>query len=104
MTSFDERRDTFESKFAHDASLKFKAEARANKLLGQWAAGVLGLSEDQVDEYVRSVIKADFEEPGSEDVFRKLAGDLGDQVTEQEIRSKMEQFAQKAVEQIMNES
>ena len=104
MTSFDERRDAFESKFAHDESLKFKAEARANKLLGQWAAGVLGLPDDAVEDYLRSVIKSDFEEAGKEDVFRKLAADLGDRVAQDEIRSKMDQFADEAKEQVMNET
>lgn len=103
MTSFDERRDAFESKFAHDESLKFKAEARANRLLGQWAAGIMELPDDAIEDYLRSVIKADFEEAGKEDVFRKLAADLGDRVTERDIRSKMDQFAEEAKQQIMNE-
>ena len=74
MTTFDDRENAFENKFAHDEEMKFKAEARANKLLGQWAAGLLGKTGDDVDAYAREVIKADFEEAGHDDVIRKVAG------------------------------
>ncbi len=104
MTSFNDRRDTFEKKFAHDESLKFRAEARTNKLLGQWAASLLELPDGEVDDYTRSVIKADFEEAGNEDVYRKLAADLGERASEEEIRSKMDELAEEAKIQIMNES
>ena len=77
MTTFDERKNAFESKFAHDAEMQFKAEARRNKLVGLWAAELLGKSGDAAAAYALEVIKSDFEEAGHEDVVRKLAGDLG---------------------------
>ena len=104
MTTFDERKDAFEAKFAHDQSLMFKVEARANKLLGQWAADILELPEDEVADYVRTVIKSDFEEAGKEDVFRKLAGDLGSRVTEDQIRVQIQEFTEVAKQQVMSES
>ena len=76
MTAFDDRESAFENKFAHDEEMTFKAEARANKLLGIWAAELLG--KDDVDAYVLEVIKSDFEEAGHDDVIRKVAADLGD--------------------------
>ena len=76
MTTFDDRENAFEAKFAHDAEMNFKAEARRNKLLGLWAAGLMGKSEDEAAEYARAVIKADFEEAGHDDVVRKVAADL----------------------------
>ena len=103
MTSFDERKKAFEDKFAHDESLKFKAAARANRMLGEWAAGIMGLEEGEVDEYVRSVIKADFEEAGSEDVFRKLHADIGEKVSEEEIRSRIESSLEQAIARLMDE-
>ena len=103
MTSFDERRDAFESKFAHDESLKFKVEARTNKLLGLWAADLLQLPKEEVDDYVRAVIKADFEEAGKEDVVRKLAADLGDRVSVDEIRAQLAKASEEAKNQVMNE-
>ncbi len=103
MTSFDERRDAFESKFAHDESLKFKVEARTNKLLGLWAADLLQLPKEEVDDYVRAVIKADFEEAGKEDVVRKLAADLGDRVSVDEIRAQLAKAGEEAKNQVMNE-
>ena len=76
MTTFDKRKDAFESKFAHDEELKFKAESRRNKLLGQWAAALLGKSGADVDAYVKEIIAADFEQAGDEDVFRKIRKDF----------------------------
>ena len=76
MTTFDNREKDFEAKFKHDAELKFKATARRNKLLGLWAAEQLGMDGDDADAYARQVIESDFEEPGEEDVFRKVFGDL----------------------------
>jgi len=76
MTTFDDRKDKFENKFAHDAELRFKAEARRNKLLGLWAAGLMGKTGDDAEAYAKEVIKADFEEAGDEDVFRKLRKDF----------------------------
>lgn len=101
MSSMDDRGDAFESKFAHDAELKFKAEARRNKLLGEWAAEKLG--HDDAAAYAKEVILADFEEVGDEDVFRKVRGDFdakGVTVSDQELRSKMQELLGIAVEQI----
>ncbi|MBE9476093.1 MAG: DUF1476 domain-containing protein, partial [Proteobacteria bacterium] len=82
MSTFEEREDGFEKKFAHDAEMQFKAEARRNKLLGLWAADLMGKSGDDAAAYAKEVIKADFEEAGHEDVFRKVSGDLGDNADE----------------------
>ena len=90
MSSFDERQKGFEKKFAHDEELQFKVNARRNKYLGQWAAKLLGLNEEKEKEYIQSIIKADFEEAGDEDVFRKIQEDLKNHnVPEEEIRKKM---------------
>ena len=82
MTAFDDREKAFESKFAHDEEMSFRAEARCNKLLGLWAAEMLGKSGTDAEAYAREVIKADFEEAGHEDVVRKVAADLGDKCFE----------------------
>lgn len=103
MTSFDERENAFENKFAHDEEMKFKAEARRNKLLGLWAAELLGKSGDDAADYAKEVIKSDFEEPGDEDVYRKVSGDLGDKADEATIRAKMKELMREAQAQIMNE-
>ncbi len=103
MTTFDDRESAFENKFAHDAEMQFKAEARRNKLLGQWAAGLIGKSGDDAVEYARSVIMSDFEEAGDEDVYRKIAADLGDTATEAEIRAKMAELMGLAKAQLMSE-
>ncbi|MFT6169817.1 MAG: hypothetical protein ACJAR9_001941, partial [Celeribacter sp.] len=86
MTAFDDRESAFENKFAHDEEMTFKAEARANKLLGIWAAELLG--KDDVDAYVLEVIKSDFEEAGHDDVIRKVAADLGDKSDVATIKAK----------------
>ena len=103
MTTFDDRENAFESKYAHDEEMKFKAEARANKLLGLWAAELMGKTGSDADAYAVEVIKADFEEAGHEDVVRKVAGDLGDKATADEIRSKRAGLLILAKEQIMKE-
>lgn len=77
MTTFDDRKDAFEKKHAHDEELAFKAVARRNKLLGQWVAGQLGLSGAEADAYAKTVVEADFEEAGDADVIRKVKADLG---------------------------
>jgi hypothetical protein len=100
---FDDRENQFEKKFAHDAELRFKAEQRRNKLLGQWAAGLLGLSGEKADAYVAALIKADLQEAGDEDVFRKLRDDFnaaGVEQTDRQIRRHMEEFLARAVEEI----
>ena len=107
MSGIDKRGDAFESKFAHDAELKFKAEARRNKLLGQWAAEKMGKTGDDIAAYAKEVIIADFEEPGDEDVFRKIRGDFdaaGIEESDHQIRRTMDEMMEKAVEQIQNDS
>lgn len=107
MTTFDKRKDAFESKFAHDAELRFKAEARRNKLLGLWAAGLLGKTADDADAYAREVVAADFEEAGDEDVFRKIRQDFdaaGVEQSDHQIRRTMDELLETAVNQIQNEA
>ena len=104
MTTFDDRENAFESKYAHDEEMKFKAEARRNKLLGLWAADLMGKTGDEAEAYAREVIKADFEEAGDEDVYRKVAGDLGEAADEATIRARMHELMAEAKEQLMNET
>ena len=103
MSTFDDRENAFENKFAHDAEMQFKAEARRNRLLGLWAAGLLGKDGDAANAYATEVVKSDFEEAGDEDVFRKVSGDLGDKATEAEIRAKMVELLAQAKAQLMEE-
>jgi len=103
MSSFDDRENAFENKFAHDAEMQFKAEARRNKLLGLWAADLMGKSGDDADDYAKEVVKSDFEEAGDEDVYRKVSGDLGDKSDEATIRAQMKTLMAEAKSQIMNE-
>jgi hypothetical protein len=103
MAQFDDRRDSFEKKFAHDEELRFKATARRNKLLGQWAASKLGKSGTEAEEYAKSVVMADFEEAGDGDVIRKVKGDLeagGQTASEAEIKAKLEELLSQAVTEI----
>lgn len=104
MTTFDDRENAFENKFAHDEEMKFKAVARRNKLLGLWAAELLGKSGEDADAYAVEVVKSDFEEAGHDDVVRKVAGDLGDKASEAEIRKQMDELLLVAKEQLMEES
>lgn len=104
MASFDDRENAFENKYAHDAEMQFKAEARRNKLLGLWAAELMGKSEDDAKAYATEVVKSDFEEAGDEDVYRKVSGDLGDLASEDTIRAKMKELSAVAKDQIMNEA
>ncbi|WP_375227861.1 DUF1476 domain-containing protein [Roseobacter sp. S98] len=103
MSTFDDRENAFENKYAHDAEMQFRAEARRNKLLGLWAAELLGKSGDAAADYAKEVVKSDFEEAGDEDVYRKVSGDLGGRADEQTIRSKMVELMAVAKGQIMNE-
>ena len=97
MEKFDERKKSFEKKFAHDEELKFKVAAKRNKYLGQWVSQKLGYDSEKEKEYINSVIKADFQEAGDEDVFRKIKADLKDQgVSDEEIRNKMKELDEKA--------
>ncbi|MFK7943225.1 MAG: DUF1476 domain-containing protein [Paracoccaceae bacterium] len=107
MTSFDDRERAFESKFAHDAEMQFKAEARRNKLLGLWTAEKMGLTGDAADSYAKEVVAADFEEAGDEDVYRKVSGDLSAKaidVAETEIREKMVALMAEAKAQLFTEA
>ena len=97
MSSFDDREKSFEKKFAHNEELQFKISARRNKYLGQWASQILGYDQEKETEYIQSVIKADFAEPGDEDVFRKIQSDLKDHnISDEEIRKKMDELNEKA--------
>ena len=94
---FTEREKSFEKKFARDEELQFKIAARKNKYLGQWASQKLGYEEEKEKEYIQSVIKADFQEAGDEDVFRKIKADLKDHnIPDEEIRKKMQELNEKA--------
>ena len=93
MTQFNDRERAFESKFAHDEEMKFRMIARRNRLLGEWAARKMGLSEEETVSYSKDVVRADFEEAGDEDVIRKLLGDLtsaGVDIEESAIRQALE--------------
>jgi hypothetical protein len=103
MTTFDDRENAFESKYAHDAEMQFKAEARRNKLLGLWAAGLMGRDGDAAMDYAREVIKSDFAEAGDEDVFRKVKGDLAGKADDATIRAKMVALMAEAKAQLMSE-
>jgi hypothetical protein len=106
MSGFDDRKKGQEAKFTHDAELRFKAEARRNKLLGLWAAEQMGMSDEHAKEYAGEVVAADFEEAGDEDVFRKVLADLkakGASVSEDMIRKKMVELVQVARDQVLSE-
>jgi hypothetical protein len=107
MTSFDDREKSFERKFALDEELRFRSTARRNKLLGLWAAEKMGLSGDDAQGYAREVVKADLEEPGEEDVFRKIRADFDAKSVDQsdhQIRRAMVDLLAEAVRQIEAES
>jgi hypothetical protein len=103
MTTFDDREQGFEKKFALDQEQEFKAGARRNRMLGEWAAGVMGLEGARIAEYAQAVVKSDFELPGDEDVLRKVFEDLkgaGVQVSESEVRRRMDELLAQAREQV----
>ncbi|MBB3710889.1 hypothetical protein FHS00_000442 [Limimaricola variabilis] len=104
MTLFEEREHAFEAKFAHDAEMKFRAEARRNRKLGFWAAGLLGKEGDEAAAYAKEVIKADFEEAGTDDVFRKLRRDIGHLLSDEEIRDRMTEYDAEAKAELVKES
>ncbi|MEM7426087.1 MAG: DUF1476 domain-containing protein [Pseudomonadota bacterium] len=107
MSSFDKRQEGFEKKFAHDEELQFKAQARRNKLLGLWAAEHLGKTGADAEAYAMEVVRADFEEAGDEDVFRKVRGDFDANSVEQsdhQIRRSMDELLETAIDQIQNET
>ena len=103
MTTFDQRKDAYENKFAHDEELRFKATARRNKLLGLWAAEKLGKSGADAEAYAKSVVVADFEEAGDEDVVRKVKADFAAgniAAGDTEIRQVMQELLIRAAEEI----
>lgn len=102
MTTFDDRESAFEAKFAHDEEMIFKAQARANKKLGLWAAEKMGKTGDEADAYAREVIVSDFEEAGHEDVVRKVTGDLGN-VSADDVRAKLAELLAQTKHEMMNE-
>jgi hypothetical protein len=104
MTTFDDRERAFETKYARDQDMQFRIVARRNKLLGQWAAGLMGLSEAEAASYASDVVRADFEEAGDEDVIRKVLGDLtsaGVECDEAKIRQALEHKTVEARRQLM---
>ncbi|MEM6944370.1 MAG: DUF1476 domain-containing protein [Pseudomonadota bacterium] len=107
MTTFDERQKAFESKYAHDAEMQWKAEARRNRLLGEWAAREMGITEpSEIEAYAKAVVKADFEEAGHEDVVRKVMGDFEARAVGIEadaVRTKMAELLVEAKSQLMGE-
>ncbi|QBY01454.1 DUF1476 domain-containing protein [Rhodophyticola sp. CCM32] len=104
MTTFDDREHAFEAKFAHDAEMTFKAEARCNKLMGLWVADILGKTGDDAAAYAAEVVKSDFEEAGHEDVMRKVLADLGDRLPEAETRAKYAELMAVAKGQLLDEA
>ena len=104
MPTFDDREQSFENKFAHDKELEFKVAARRNKLLGLWAAGQMGIVAKDAEAYARSVVEADFQKAGDEDVFEKVWKDLQAKkakVTERDLRKKMADLLAEARKQLM---
>ena len=104
MTTFDDRERAFETRYARDQEMQFKVIARRNRLLGQWAAGLMGLTEAEADAYAKEVVRADFEEAGDEDVIRKVLGDLtsaGVECDEARIRQTLEHKTVEARRQLM---
>jgi len=106
MTQFDDRERAFETKFAHDEQMNFRIIARRNRLLGEWAARKMGLSDEEMASYAKDVVRADFEEAGDQDVIRKVLGDLtaaGIDTSEQEIREALAHKLVEAKRQIIQE-
>ncbi|MEM6679494.1 MAG: DUF1476 domain-containing protein [Pseudomonadota bacterium] len=108
MTTFDDREKAFENKYAHDADLQWRATARRNRLLGEWAAGEMGMTDtDEIASYAKAVVKADLEEPGDEDVVRKVMADLearGTGIGEEVLRQKLVELMKTAKDQLMKET
>ena len=106
MSGMDDRSEAYENKFAHDEKLRFKAEARRNKLLGLWAAELLGKEGEEAEEYAKQVVLADFEEAGDQDVFRKVRGDFdaaGVEQSDHQLRRTMDELMKTAMEQVISE-
>ncbi len=106
MTTFNDREKAFEDKYKHDQDLQFKVEVRRNKLLGLWAAELLGLTGADAEAYAKEVVAADFEEPGDADLVRKVLGDMAGkkvEMSEHRLRKQMDELTTTAKEQIMTE-
>ncbi len=106
MTTFNDREKAFEDKYKHDQELQFKVEVRRNKLLGIWVAELIGLEGADAEAYAKEVVASDFEEPGDDDVVRKVMGDLeakGQEMTEHRLRKKMGELLLEAKQQVMSE-
>jgi hypothetical protein len=104
MTTFDNREKAHEAKFARDEEMAFRVTARRNRLVGQWAAARMGLTPEETDSYSKSVVQADFEEAGDEDVVRKLRGDLaaaGVEAADEDVRQALVDMAIEARRQLM---
>ena len=102
MSSFEDRKKSFEKKFAHDEELQFKINAKKNKYIAEWVSSILEFKEEQKNQYIQEVIKADFAEVGDEDVFRKIKSDLSEKnIDDNEIRSKMKELNEKAKSDFM---
>lgn len=104
MTTFNDRENAFENRFAHDADMLFKAMSRRNRLVGLWAAGLLGRTGDEADAYAREVVRADFAEAGDDDVLRKLEADLKGHADRPAIRARMDAALVEAKGQLMGEA
>jgi len=107
MTSFDDREKAFETKYANDQELAFRITARRNRLLGEWAASLMGLTAEETDAYAKAVVQADFEEAGDDDVIRKVLGDLvsaGVDTDDQKVRAALSDRAAEARRQFMQEN
>lgn len=107
MSNLEDRQEAFEAKFKHDEELKFKIQVRASKLFGLWAADQMGIDGQEADAYAKQVVEADFDEPGFEDVLRKVAADFDDKgldISDHRMRVEMEKCLAKAQDQIMNQA
>ncbi|MXW90880.1 MAG: DUF1476 domain-containing protein [Rhodospirillaceae bacterium] len=107
MATFDDREKAFEKKFEHDEQLRFRAEMRRNKLVGLWAAGLMGMSGAEAEAYAKQVVEADLEEPGPEDVIRKVRADFdanGIEKSDHQIRRQLDECMAEAREQVMSET
>ena len=97
MSSFEDRKKSFEKKFAHDEELQFKINAKTNKYIAEWVSELLEFDDDKKDQYIQEVIKADFAEAGDQDVFRKIKEDLKEKnVSDEDLRKKMDELNEKA--------
>lgn len=103
MTTFDDREHAFEAKFAHDAEMQFRAEARRDRLVGLWAAGLLGKTGDEAAAYAMSIVAADMERQGDSDVVEKVAADLAGKATAEQIKAKLDEFLSVAKGQLASE-